>query len=173
MVADVRMTASWRSVQSIAKCNRPSLSKRDGSDHLRRALFDEEIAMSNNPQNLRNSLNSRRRGFPLLCRGAAQNLRQLAPIALLTALSACSGPNQKAGREQDRVDATAAGVNLTGEGPNERLGEAQDRVEAADRKAKEATARALQARGEQLRKSADVEADKLDTQAKAIRDTKR
>ena len=115
----------------------------------------------------------------LICQppsGLARAGKMIAPClftALVTmGLGACGGPNQKAGREQDRVDATAAGVNLTGEGPKERLGKAQDQVESADRKAKEAAARALQARADQLRKGADVEADKLDAQARAVRATK-
>ena len=90
----------------------------------------------------------------------------------ISALAACNGPNQQAGRERDRADAAAAGINVTGEGPNERLGQAQDRVDSADRKEKDAAARALESRGDQLRKQADVEADKLDEQARAVRGSK-
>jgi hypothetical protein len=88
----------------------------------------------------------------------------------MVSLGACDGPNEQAGRERDRADAIAAGQNVTDEGPNERLGEAQDRLETADRKAKDSAADALESRGEQLRKQADIEADKLDAQARVVRD---
>lgn len=92
-------------------------------------------------------------------------------LALLLLAGGCDGPNEQAGRAEDRAAAIAAGDNSTTEGPNELAGEARDRVEKAERKAKEAAAEALEARGDQLRSSADIEADKLDAQAQAVRDT--
>jgi len=93
-------------------------------------------------------------------------------IAALIALSACDGAHEKAGRDADRAAAAAAGQNQTGEGPNERLGEAQDRVERADAKAVEARADALERQGDQLRSQADLAADRLDEQARSLRDAK-
>jgi hypothetical protein len=99
-------------------------------------------------------------------------MRRAALAALILALGACQGPNERAGREKDQADALANGQNVSGEGPNQRLGEAQDRVEAADRKVRDADASALESRGDQLRGNADIEADKLDKQARAVRDGK-
>lgn len=92
---------------------------------------------------------------------------------ILALLGACEGPNEKAGREKDRSAAVAAGQNFTGEGPNQRLGEAQDRVETADRNARDAAAAALESRGDQLRGQADIEADRLDKEARAVRGGKK
>lgn len=88
-------------------------------------------------------------------------------------VGACDGPKEQAGRERDRREAAAAGQNITGQGSNERLGEAQDRVDRADREARDAAAAALESRGDQLRRQADIEADKLDAQARAVRNTKK
>jgi hypothetical protein len=92
---------------------------------------------------------------------------------ILISLGASQGANEKAGREKDQAEALANGQNVSGEGPNQRLGEAQDRVDAADRKAREASASALERRGDQLRGQADVEADRLDKEARAIREVKK
>lgn len=100
-------------------------------------------------------------------------MARAALAGLLLLLGACEGPNQKAGREKDRADAVATGQNVTSDGPNERLGEAQDRVDSADRKAREAAAAALQSRSAQLRGQADIEADRLDEQARKLRDEKK
>lgn len=91
-------------------------------------------------------------------------------LALGLSVAGCDGPNEQAGRAEDRAAALAAGQNSTAEGPNELAGEEQDKVERAERNAKDAAADALEARGDQLRSSADIEADKLDAQAKTVRD---
>lgn len=91
-------------------------------------------------------------------------------LALLLLAGGCDGPNEQAGRAEDRAAALAAGDNSTTEGPSERAGEVQDRVERAERNAKDAAADALEVRGDQLRSSADIEADKLDAQAQAVRE---
>ncbi|MFZ5706422.1 MAG: hypothetical protein ACOY5R_14325 [Pseudomonadota bacterium] len=93
-------------------------------------------------------------------------------LACLASLTACDGPNEKAGRDADRAEAAAMGENVTGEGPRERLGEAQDRVEKADARASDAAAEALEKQGDQLRTQADFEADQLDEQARGLRDRK-
>lgn len=93
-------------------------------------------------------------------------------LVALSALAACDGPNEKAGRDADRSAAAAAGLNQSGEGPQERLGEAQDRVERADARANDARADALERQGEKLRSEADLAADRLDEQARALRETK-
>jgi hypothetical protein len=90
----------------------------------------------------------------------------------LVLLAACDGPNEAKGRAEDRAEAAAAGLNLATEGPQERLGEAQDRVERADARARRAGAEALERRGDQLRAEAAMEADRLDEQAKAMREEK-
>ncbi len=94
-------------------------------------------------------------------------------VPAMVLIGACDGPKEQAGRERDRAEAAAAGRNITGQGPNQQLGEAQDRVDRADRKAKDAQAAALESRGDQVRKQADIEADKLDDQARTVRDTKK
>lgn len=103
-----------------------------------------------------------------------QTLRAISGVVLalvcLTGVAGCDGPNEKAGREADRAEAEAAGHNVTGEGPNERLGEAQDRVEKADARASDAAADALEKQGEQMRTQADLSADRLDEQARSLRE---
>jgi len=91
-------------------------------------------------------------------------------LGCLAALGACDGPNEKAGRDADRAAAAAAGQNQTHEGPNERLGEARDRVERADTKATDAAADALERQGDAMRTKADLEADRLDEQARRLRE---
>lgn len=87
------------------------------------------------------------------------------------ALAACSGPKQKAGEEQDKANASAAGVAYNGTGPNEQLGEAQDKADRAATKARDAKADALKQQGKEIKSDADAKADKLEEQAKAIRGT--
>ncbi|RYD57259.1 MAG: hypothetical protein EOP83_21110 [Verrucomicrobiaceae bacterium] len=90
-------------------------------------------------------------------------------LVCLTGIVGCDGPNEKAGRDADRVEAQAAGRNVSGEGPNERLGEAQDRVERADARATDAAADALEEKGDRMRAQADLAADRLDEQARSLR----
>ncbi len=96
---------------------------------------------------------------PLLC---------LAFVSIL-AFVGCEGPKESAGREQDRVIAANSAVPLSGAGPNQRLGEAQDRTDRADAKARDARAEALESEANRLRTQADIAADRLDLQAKAVR----
>ena len=96
------------------------------------------------------------------------------PSAILTivglfCLSACEGPKESAGREQDRAIAANSSVPTSGAGPNERLGEAQDRADRADAKARDAKADALESEADRLRTEADIAADRLDAQAKTVR----
>src|SRR3546814_1010893 len=63
----------------------------------------------------------------------------------IVALTACNGPNQEAGREQDKASATARGEPYSGSGPNERLGEVRDRAAAAEKNVRDAAADALKA----------------------------
>jgi hypothetical protein len=80
-------------------------------------------------------------------------------------LAACDGPNEKAGARQDEAAANAAGVDYEGSGPAERSGQVQDRAEAAARQEQDAAADAL----ESFRRQADVEAEKLEEQARDVR----
>lgn len=97
-------------------------------------------------------------GWPLGC------------LAVLAALSSCDGPNQKAGKDQDKAAAAAQGQPYTGSGPNERIGEAQDRAVAARQDAKNAAANALKAQGDNIQRQADAEAATLDEKSRALRD---
>jgi len=90
-------------------------------------------------------------------------------VLLIPLVCGCDGPNEIAGRQRDRDEAMAVGQNITANGPNERIGEARDRVEEADRKARDAAADAMETRGDQLRKDADVEADRFDARARVMR----
>jgi hypothetical protein len=95
------------------------------------------------------------------------------PYAVLIALlglAACDGPNEKAGKEQDRAAATAAGVDYKGSGPAERAGEVQDNADNAARDAKEAETKAIDAKARNIQKQADVAAEKLEAEADAVRD---
>ncbi|TZG25755.1 hypothetical protein [Sphingomonas montanisoli] len=94
------------------------------------------------------------------------------PVICLLALAACDGAHEKAGREADQAAAAAMGQNQTGEGPRERLGEAQDRVDRANARANDAAADALKRQGDKLREQADLDADRLAEQAKALRASK-
>src|SRR3546814_7867248 len=71
----------------------------------------------------------------------------------IVALTACNGPNQKAGREQDKASATARGEPYSGSGPNERVGEVRDRAAAAEQNVRDAAADAITAQGRKDRKS--------------------
>ena len=99
-----------------------------------------------------------RRGWPLGC------------LAVLAALSSCDGPNQNAGKDQDKAAAAAQGQPYTGSGPNERIGKAKDRAVAAGQDAKKAAAIALRAQGDNIKRQADVEAATLDENSRALRD---
>lgn len=95
----------------------------------------------------------------------------IAAVAGTLMLAACSGPKQKAGEEQDKAAANAAGVPYNGHGPIEQLGEAQDRADRAATKARDAQADALKQQGKEIKSDANAKADKLEEQAKAIRDS--
>lgn len=95
----------------------------------------------------------------------------IAALVGAVALTACSGPKQKAGEEQDKANANAAGITYNGTGPNEQLGEAQDKADRAATKARDAQADALKQQGKEIKSEADAKADKLEEQAKAIRGT--
>src|SRR3546814_15905682 len=60
----------------------------------------------------------------------------------IVALTACNGPNQQAGREQDKASATDRGEPYRGSGPNERIGEVRDRRAAAEQTVRDAAAEA-------------------------------
>lgn len=89
--------------------------------------------------------------------------------AVLWLLAACHGPAQKAGEQQDQVNANLAGQNYTGEGPNERIGESVDHADRAAREARQASEEATKKQGEAIRRQADVGATRLDEEAKAVR----
>src|SRR3546814_11076425 len=76
----------------------------------------------------------------------------------IVALTACNGPNQEAGREQDKASATARGEPYSGSGPNERIGEVRDRAAAAEQNVRDAAADALKAQGRNLERQADINA---------------
>ena len=101
-----------------------------------------------------------------------QRGRRLSALTLLgiVALTACSGPNEKAGREQDKAAATAQGQAYTGEGPNQRIGEARDRASAAEQNVRDAEADALKAEGRNLQRQAEIGAARLDEKSRAIRE---
>ena len=103
----------------------------------------------------------------------SQGGRALRVITLLgiVALTSCGGPNEKAGREQDKAAATAQGQAYKGDGPNERIGEAQDRASAAAQNVKDAQADALKAEGRNLQRQAEVGAARLDEKSRAIRES--
>ena len=90
-------------------------------------------------------------------------------LAGLILLSACDGPAQKAGREQDQATANLAGQNYSGEGPNERIGVSVDRADQATQEARRAAEKASKKEGDAIRRQADVGATRLDEQAKAVR----
>jgi hypothetical protein len=90
-------------------------------------------------------------------------------LAGLMGLAACEGPHQQAGEKQDEAAANAAGIDYSGSGPAERAGKARDRAEAAAREERAAAADALEAQAKNYQRQADVEADKLRTQARDLR----
>lgn len=91
-------------------------------------------------------------------------------VILLAMIGACRGPNETAGKEQDKATAAALGQRYSGSGPNQRIGEARDRAVSARKEADEAAAKALSAKGDEIKRQADVEAASLDEQSRAIRD---
>jgi hypothetical protein len=110
--------------------------------------------------------------LPQAARGRRRWTFKLIPVAIIAsvALIGCDGPNEQAGREKDKAEATAAGQNYTGTGPNERIGEAEDRAANALRHERDAAADAIEAQGETIQRQADVTADRLSEEAKAIRE---
>lgn len=60
-------------------------------------------------------------------------------------LAACRGPNEQAGREQDKSAAELRGETYSGSGPDQRIGEASDRAVAADQKLRTAQGKVLEA----------------------------
>lgn len=95
--------------------------------------------------------------------------RLILVAAALAGLASCDGPNEKAGRKADQAAAAQSGSNYTGEGVNERLGEAKDKVERANAEAADAAADALERRADEIRTQADLAAERLEEQAKAVR----
>jgi hypothetical protein len=91
-------------------------------------------------------------------------------VIFLAMIVACNGPNETAGKEQDKAAAAALGQAYSGSGPNQRIGEAKDRAVSARKEADEAAAKALSAKGDEIKRQADVEAASLDEQSRAIRD---
>lgn len=83
-------------------------------------------------------------------------------LATALVLAGCGGPNEQAGAERDKAAAASIGKPYDGSGPNERIGEAQDRANRAAVHARDATTDAI-------KRQADVEADRLEEQARAIR----
>ena len=90
-------------------------------------------------------------------------------LAGLIGMAACQGPHEQAGQRQDEAAANAAGVDYGGSGPAERRGKVQDRAEAAAREEREASADELEAKAENYRRQADVEAEKLEAEARDVR----
>jgi len=78
-------------------------------------------------------------------------------------LAACDGPRETAGEAQDRAAANAAGTEYKADGPAERVGEAQDRADKAARAD-------VEARQKEIRTQADTKADRLEEQARELRD---
>lgn len=106
-----------------------------------------------------------------LSRCGYQSVQRLA-VACFCCLTACEGPNERAGREQDRALTANSSTPVSGEGPNQRLGEAQDEADRADAKARAAKADALESEADRLHSQADIAADRLEAQAKAVRSGK-
>lgn len=90
-------------------------------------------------------------------------------VLCCTGLAACRGPNEQAGREQDKSAAELRGETYSGSGPNQRIGEASDRAVAADQKLRTAQGKVLEAQGLKIQRGADVDAARLDEQSRAIR----
>ncbi|GLI98809.1 MULTISPECIES: hypothetical protein [unclassified Sphingobium] len=90
-------------------------------------------------------------------------------IASALGLGACDGPNETAGQAQDRASALANNSTQVGEGMNEVRGRALDRSLQAAQEVQEAKADALEKQGDQMRVNADIAADRLDAQAKKVR----
>lgn len=86
----------------------------------------------------------------------------VAAATVLIFLTGCDGPNEKAGEAQDQAAANAAGIEYKGNGPAERIGEVQDRANRAARED-------LEAQRDRITTEADIEADRLEQQAKEIR----
>lgn len=91
-------------------------------------------------------------------------------VVLIAMVTACNGPNERAGKEQDKATAAALGQPYSGSGPNQRIGEAKDRAVNAHKEADEAAANALSAKGDEIKRQADVQAASLDEQSREIRD---
>ena len=91
-------------------------------------------------------------------------------VVLVATIAACNGPNETAGKEQDKATAAALWTPYIGSGPNQRVGEAKDRAVAARNDAKEAAANALRAQGDNIKRQADADAAGLDEQSRAIRE---
>ena len=90
-------------------------------------------------------------------------MRYVILATALLALAACDGPKEKAGEARDRAAANVAGVEYRGDGPAERIGAAQDRADKAARQA-------VEARQDEIKTEADTAADRLEAQAKQLRD---
>lgn len=84
-------------------------------------------------------------------------------------LAACSGENERAGREKDKVASSEQGEDYSGSGPNQRVGAAQDRAAVAEERVRDSAADALEAQARNVERQADIEATRLDEQARAVR----
>lgn len=90
-------------------------------------------------------------------------------FASVLALAACSGENERAGREKDKAASTEQGEDYSGSGPNQRIGEAQDRAAVAEERVRDSAADALEAQARNVERQADIDATRLDEQARAVR----
>jgi hypothetical protein len=86
---------------------------------------------------------------------------------VLSLVSACDGPHEKAGKQADQVAGVKTGVLAPG--PQQRLGALHDRADRDEARAIDARADAVEDRAKAIRSAADQRADALDAQAHDIR----
>ena len=117
---------------------------------------------------------SRRTSRPRFFKNDALRMH-IFPVVALSGLmlTACEGPNEKAGKARDKATAAAQGSSYAGEGPAERIGKAQDRAAEAANDARDAEAKSLRKQADAMKAGADVEADRLEQQAKSVREQAR
>jgi hypothetical protein len=65
-------------------------------------------------------------------------------------LASCNGPNEIAGREQDRASAANSKVLVSGDGPNQRMGAARDKADRVQANARATNAHVLETQAENL-----------------------
>ena len=90
-------------------------------------------------------------------------------LAGLALVAACDGPRENAGEKADVASGAVNSEDTLRQGPAERLGEKQDLVERRAQEAREAKARSLEAAADEKRAAADQEADRLEEEAKSVR----